>query len=118
MFTISPEIDILIAQAVTFTLIVIPTFMFSYDSGRFIGWTQKPVWSLLWSGAMFLALSLFAYCVAGFRLQTFGNDFIFTAMGYGALAWAVGNIVGYIDELNGAKLRWLLSVGRNLVAVN
>lgn len=111
MFTISPELDILIAQAVTLLLIVIPTFMFSYDSGCFIGWTQKAVWSLFWSFAMFLALSLFAYCVAGFRLQTFGNDFFFTAMQCGALAWAVGNIVGFVDELNGAKLRWLLSAG-------
>lgn len=109
MFTIPLEYHLLVGQAVLLLSIVFPTAAFSYDAGRFIGFTQKPGWPLFWSGFMFLAMSLFAYCVAGFRLQTFGDDFFFTAMSYGALAWAVFNVVGYIDELNGAKLRWLLS---------
>lgn len=106
MIAVSPEFAVLVAQVVMLVLIVIPTAMFSYDAGRDIARTNRALPPLLLSGVFLLASSVFAYCVIGLP---HAQELIFTAMSNGALAWVIGIIVGFIDDLNGAKLKWLLS---------
>lgn len=101
----------LLAQLVLFGMAIVPSFLFSCDTGRDIGWRQKPFVPLLLSAFMASVSTLFGcvviYSHSGDVLQAYFID----AAACSAIAWALGNIVGYVDELNGAKLRWVLSAG-------
>lgn len=105
MFAVSPELFGLVSQAFVLGLILVTATMWSYDMGRTIT-LMGPVSALFWSTVKLLGVSLFCYCLARGHVT---DEFMITSMMYGALNSVTFIIIGYVDDLNGSKLKWLFS---------